>query len=160
MSFAAFVSRAGPAEVPALARLAAACFAQPWTEAQICDEITLGPPNAILVARARQAAGSGVVPVAFCAYRVVLDELHVLDVAVHPKARRRGLARLLLRLALRGGARAGARLALLELRAGNEPALALYLSLGFKSVGRRREYYRQPVEDALLLQHDSLAQQC
>jgi ribosomal-protein-alanine N-acetyltransferase len=101
-----------------------------------------------------------VVPVAFCAYRVVLDELHVLDVAVHPKARRRGLARLLLRLALRGGARAGARLALLELRAGNEAALALYLSLGFKSVGRRREYYRQPVEDALLLQHDALAQQC
>jgi ribosomal-protein-alanine N-acetyltransferase len=47
--------------------------------------------------------------------------------------------------------RAGARVALLELRAGNEGALALYESLGFRRLALRRAYYRQPVEDALVL---------
>ncbi len=160
MNPAAFVSRAVPADVPALAGLAAACFARPWTEAQIRDEIGLGSPNAIVVARGRLPAGSGVVPLAFCAYRVALDELHVLDVAVHPASRRRGLARLLLRLALRAGVRAGAGVALLEVRASNQAARALYASLGFRSVGRRRDYYREPVEDALLLQRAGLGEQC
>jgi ribosomal-protein-alanine N-acetyltransferase len=147
-----FVGRALAADVPDLAALAAECFDSPWTLRQMADEVALGPPNAVLVARGRTPGSRGAALVAFCAYRVVLDELQVLDVAVHPASRRRGLARLLLHLALRAGARAGARVALLEVRAGNRPAIALYRSLGFETAGLRRAYYRAPEEDALLLQ--------
>jgi ribosomal-protein-alanine N-acetyltransferase len=100
------------------------------------------------------------VPAAFCASRLVLDELHVLDLAVHPGWRRRGLARFLLGLALRQAAKAGAQVALLEVRAGNAPALALYAGLGFRPVGRRPGYYREPVEDALLLERGGLQPRC
>ena len=160
MSAALFVARAVPADVSALAALAGECFCHPWSERQFADELALAPPDAVLVACARVAGAPVSLPVAFCAYRVVIDELHVLDVAVAPSERRRGLARRLLALALRAGARAGARLALLEVRAGNAGAFALYESLGFREAGRRRDYYREPVEDALLLERAGLDGLC
>ncbi len=160
MSRGVFVSRAGPDDVAALAALAADCFSHPWTAAQIRDEIALGPPNGVLLARAAATGGRPALPAAFCAFRLVLDELHVLDVAVHPAWRRRGLARFLLGLALRRAAAAGARVALLEVRAGNAAALALYAALGFRPVARRPAYYRDPVEDALLLERDGLQARC
>jgi ribosomal-protein-alanine N-acetyltransferase len=156
---AVFVSRAAPDDAAALAELAAECFTRPWTADQIRDEIALEPPNGVLVARA-VAAGARAAPTAFCASRLVLDELHVLDLAVHPGWRRRGLGRFLLGLALRRAAGAGARVALLEVRAGNAPALALYAGLGFRPVGRRPAYYRDPVEDALLLERGGLQPRC
>ena len=146
------VDAAGLPDAPALAALAAACFTRPWSLAQWRDEIALAAPNAVLVARGRVSDEAPPSIHAFCAYRVLLDEMQVLDVAVRPSARRRGLARLLLRLALRAGARAGARLASIEVRESNQAALALYAGLGFSSVGRRRAYYRDPSEDALLLE--------
>ena len=75
---------------------------------------------------------------AYCAFRVVLDEMNVMNVAVAPDLRRRGLGRWLLGFAMARAARAGARRALLELRAGNRQALALYESLGFRRLGVRR----------------------
>jgi len=80
----------------------------------------------------------------------------VMNVAVAPGERRRGLARGLLRVVLRRAARAGARRALLELRVGNAGALALYESLGFRRLSLRRAYYREPVEDALVLVREGL----
>jgi [ribosomal protein S18]-alanine N-acetyltransferase len=154
-----FLSRATAADAEALAALAAACHSHPWTAAQISEEIAAGPPGAVLVLRAAGLEG-GVVPCASCAYRVVADEMDVLDVAVHPDSRRRGLGRFLVRLALARGHRAGARVARLEVRAGNEPALALYASLGFRRGGLRRQYYREPVEDAVLMERDGLGQDC
>jgi ribosomal-protein-alanine N-acetyltransferase len=156
LSAALFVAPAVPGDAAALAALAGECFSRPWSERQFADELALAPPNAVLAVQARVAGAPVSVPVAFCAYRVVIDELHVLDVAVAPSQRRRGLARRLLALALRAGARAGARLALLEVRADNAGALALYAALGFRESGRRRDYYRDPVEDALLLERAGL----
>lgn len=154
MSIGAFVRRATPEDAEALAALAAECFSRPWSAAQIGDEIVRPPPSGVLLACT--AAGGVAEPAAFCACRLVLDELHVLDLAVRPSWRRRGLARFLLELALRRASAAGARLALLEVRASNQPALALYTGLGFRSVGRRPSYYRDPVEDALLLERVGL----
>jgi len=138
-------------DLPALAALEAACFTHPWTEAQIAEEILVAPPGGLFVLegppRPEETAGI----CACCAFRLVLDEAHVMNVAVAPRARRRGLARRLLGFALRRAARAGARTAFLELRAGNREALALYESLGFEPLSRRRAYYREPVEDALVL---------
>jgi ribosomal-protein-alanine N-acetyltransferase len=69
-------------------------------------------------------------------------------------ARRAGLGRFLLETALARARRAGARLALLEVREGNLGARALYRASGFAEIGRRREYYTNPVEDALILSRD------
>jgi len=148
--------QARASDVAALAVLEASCFTHPWTEAQIAEEVVAGPPGGVLVLEGpRRPDGSGGLR-AYCAFRLVLDELHVMNVAVAPRERRRGLARGLLRVVLRRAARAGARRALLELRVGNAGALALYESLGFRRLSLRRAYYREPVEDALVLVREGL----
>ena len=157
MSRGVFLARAVGADVPALAALETACFSHPWTRAQISEEVGAGRPGAVLVLRAVGRAGHGELCAA-CAYRVVVDEMQILDVAVDPAWRRRGLARFLLRVAFRRAAAAGARTALLEVRAGNREALRLYESLGFARAGVRRQYYREPVEDAVLLRREGIDQ--
>lgn len=87
----------------------------------------------------------------FIVSRLVAGELHVNNVAVRPEFRRQGLAARLLEAVLRQGQSDGARIAFLEVRAGNAAAQALYRRCGFQVTGRRRRYYRQPVEDALLM---------
>lgn len=87
----------------------------------------------------------------YCVLRRAAGELEIHNVAVAPEARRRGLARLLLGVVLARAARAGSERALLEVRAGNAPAQALYEGLGFREVGRRPGYYSQPADDALVL---------
>jgi ribosomal-protein-alanine N-acetyltransferase len=89
---------------------------------------------------------------AYCAFRLVVDELHVLNLAVASAERGKGHGRWLLQLALQVGAGRGARRALLEVRRSNEGALALYRSVGFEIVSIRRSYYESPREDALVLE--------
>jgi len=149
--------RAQPPDLAALAAVEAACFTHPWTEAQIAEEMAVAPPGGVFVLEGRPRAEGTAGICAYCAFRLVLDEMHVMNVAVAPAQRRRGLARRLLRFALRRAARAGARVAFLELRAGNREALALYESLGFRRLSRRRAYYRQPDEDALVLVLEGLS---
>jgi [ribosomal protein S18]-alanine N-acetyltransferase len=75
---------------------------------------------------------------------------------VRPEYRGGGLGRRLLAIALTLGERRGARVALLEVRASNRPAIELYRSMGFAPVAVRRNYYSQPSEDALVLRKDGL----
>jgi ribosomal-protein-alanine N-acetyltransferase len=87
----------------------------------------------------------------FIVARVVADEMHVNNVAVRTEFRRQGLAAQLLQTVLECGRCAGARMAFLEVRAGNRAAQALYHRCGFEPAGRRRRYYSNPLEDALLM---------
>jgi ribosomal-protein-alanine N-acetyltransferase len=87
----------------------------------------------------------------FIISRLVAGELHINNVAVRPEFHRRGIAAQLLTAALKEGRSSGARLAFLEVRAGNAAAQGLYRRCGFQVTGRRRRYYNQPVEDALLM---------
>jgi ribosomal-protein-alanine N-acetyltransferase len=87
----------------------------------------------------------------FIAARLVADELHINNVAVRWRYRRCGMGGALLDAALREGARLGASAAVLEVRASNEPALALYECYGFRATGRRRNYYTEPTEDAVVM---------
>jgi ribosomal-protein-alanine N-acetyltransferase len=145
------IGRATRDDLVGLAEVEAASASQPWTPGQLEDEMG-APGGEILVARARGArSGAALRVVAYCACRVVLDEASVMNVAVASEWRRRGLARLLLRTALRRAARAGARRAFLEVREGNLAAIALYESLGFTRVGLRRRYYRDPLEDGIVM---------
>ncbi len=87
----------------------------------------------------------------FIVARVAGEEMHINNVAVREEARERGLGSALLAAALRAAKGAMARTAVLEVRAGNRAAQALYLRHKFVVVGRRRNYYKQPPEDALVM---------
>ena len=94
-------------------------------------------------------AGSAIA--GFVISRLIAGELHINNVAVRPEFRRQGIAAGLLAAVLSEGVNQHARLAFLEVRAGNIAAQGLYESCGFKVTGRRKRYYNQPVEDALLM---------
>lgn len=89
--------------------------------------------------------------VAYCACWMVFDELHINSLAVDVTRRRRGLAKRLLEQVLREAAESGATSATLEVRSSNDAARGLYEGLGFTVEGRRRDYYQEPREDAIIL---------
>ena len=101
--------------------------------------------------RARAACDGGRIIGGYIAARVVAGELHINNIGVREEMRRGGVGSALLRAALERGARYGARTALLEVRVSNEVAQALYRRHGFLTVGRRRGYYKEPTEDALIM---------
>lgn len=86
--------------------------------------------------------------VGYCLLRTVLDETEVLHIEVAESWRKRGVGRTLLNHALDGS---NNNIVLLEVREGNIPAIRLYESYGFHAVGRRKAYYREPIEDAILM---------
>ena len=88
---------------------------------------------------------------AFCAFWRVADQIHINNLAVRPELRGQGLASRLLAGVMAESARMGADSATLEVRRSNTPALRLYAKAGFTEAGVRRNYYTQPVEDALVL---------
>lgn len=81
----------------------------------------------------------------------ILDEAHITLLAVHPKYQRGGLGTLLLTALLRRAVLRGLERATLEVRASNEAARSLYAKFGFQEAGRRRHYYKDTGEDALIL---------
>ena len=88
---------------------------------------------------------------AFCAFWLVADQAHVNNLAVMPELRGRGLGTQLLEALIAEAAHIGATVVTLEVRESNKPALHLYQSAGFKEEGVRKNYYTNPVEDALIL---------
>lgn len=126
----------------------------PWGWDAYHKELQSEQDVIMLVART-QAAGSGPRDpdgiAGFIISRLIAGELHVNNVAVRPECRRQGIAAQLLEAVIDWGRRKHARMALLEVRAGNTAAQALYSRCGFQVTGRRRRYYSQPVEDALLM---------
>jgi [ribosomal protein S18]-alanine N-acetyltransferase len=144
-------------DVDALASLERRCYTHPWTVRGFRDALRRGERGLVLVARAPAAsvpAERGIL--AYCVTENAADELHVHNLAVRPESRGEGLGRRLLALALAIGVRRGARVALLEVRESNRPALDLYRSMGFAPVAVRRNYYTQPAENALVLRRGDL----
>lgn len=90
----------------------------------------------------------------FIAARLVVDELHINNIAVNPGRRRAGIGGLLLECALRKGKALGAKWAVLEVRESNSAAHKLYSRYGFEVLGRRHNYYVAPDEDALIMGTD------
>lgn len=113
----------------------------------------LSRPEAIMLVARRTRADelNGHSLHGFLSGRVSARELHINNIGVHESARRRGVGNALMNAAFDAGRRQGALTAILEVRAGNVAAQSLYRRFGFEVVGRRRQYYREPAEDALLM---------
>lgn len=121
-------------------------FADPWSTQDFRDCVSFAT---FLVAERGDEVLGYVVALA------AADEGEILNLAVAETGRRRGLGRALVRAMLDALAQRGVRQVYLEVRESNAPARALYEAFGFKDVGRRRAYYRRPVEDAIVLRLDA-----
>lgn len=136
------------ANLPQVAALEKRCFpADPWSE-NIFRSALDNPGTAILLARGEDGTLLG-----YAVLYTVLDEGNLDNIAVVPEFRRRGVADALLD-ALTGYGREHLARLMLEVRASNAPALALYEKHGFAAVGRRKNYYEKPREDAVLMTLD------
>jgi ribosomal-protein-alanine N-acetyltransferase len=148
------IERMRAADLDAVLQIECASFHTPWSRQAFLHELERNRVAALWVARAvgvGDASGAAVVVGYLCLWAVA-DEVHVTNLAVHPEWRGGGVGRFLLGSLLAQHRAIGARRALLEVRPGNAEARRLYEGLGFREVGRRRGYYVDTGEDALILE--------
>jgi ribosomal-protein-alanine N-acetyltransferase len=140
------VERMRPADLDEVVAIERASFSMPWSRGAFLYEMEQNQVARCLVMR------EGARVVAYVCVWEVADELHVTNIAVHPRERRRGLGRQLLGVLLDDAARRALRIVVLEVRPSNAEAIGLYESFGFRVVGRRRGYYYDTGEDALVME--------
>ena len=133
--------------VEAVAALEAETFSAPWSDVSIAGELT-NPLSLWLVALDGEAV------VGYVGSQAVLDEADMMNLAVKPSHRRRGIAGALVEALTQALRMREVHSLTLEVRATNEGAIALYRACGFSQVGRRPRSYTKPTEDALILRKE------
>jgi ribosomal-protein-alanine N-acetyltransferase len=145
------ISAAGVDDVPAIIDIERRAFSDPWS-ARSFREALEHPAVFFVCARTRGGARSGGGQVTgYVVAWFVADEGEIANLAVDPSGWGSGTGRALLDAALEEGERRGAAAVFLEVRDSNARARRLYQSRHFEEVGRRRDYYQRPVEDAIVL---------
>ena len=133
--------------VQQIAELEKLCFHDPWSENSIASELG----NRLSLWFVAEVDGR---VVGYVGSQTVLGETDMMNIATHPDYRKQGIARALINTLISALAEQGSHSLMLEVRASNEPAKSLYGSMGFESVGIRKNYYRNPREDALILRKE------
>ena len=133
--------------VASIAELEKLCFSDPWSENSVASELK-NPLSLWLVAMEEDRLAG------YIGSQSVEGEADVMNVAVHPDFRRQGIAELLCNALVNHLRQNQIHCLTLEVRASNAPAIALYEKLGFSEIGRRKNYYRNPREDALILRKE------
>jgi ribosomal-protein-alanine N-acetyltransferase len=134
-------------DIPQVMAIDHLSFPLPWSATSYRHELTQNPASHFTVA----ITGPPRDILGYIGYWFIVDEAHINTLAVHPAWRGLGLGEQLLLHALAQARAEGARLATLEVRASNTVAQRLYSKHGFERVGRRKKYYQNNQEDALLL---------
>ena len=135
------------AHVAQIAELEKCCFNDPWSENSISSELN-NRLSCWLV-----ALESDVV-IGYVGSQTVLGETDMMNIAVHPDYRNQGVAKKLIQNLMDIISEQGSHSLMLEVRQSNEPAKNLYASLRFETVGIRKNYYRNPKENALILRKE------
>lgn len=133
--------------VPQVAALEKICFADPWSEMSIASELQSLWSYWLVALEEDRVVG-------YVGSQSSIDEADIMNVAVHPDFRRRGVAEALIIRLVSDLKERGIHALLLEVRVSNTPAITLYEKLGFSQVGRRKNYYHNPKEDALILRKE------
>lgn len=128
--------------IPFIARLEKECFADPWSENALAEELT-NPDSHFLVAECGEIAG-------YIGVQEICGEAYITNVAVFDKHRQKGIGRALLRAAANGAKSRCCEFITLEVRVGNTAAVALYESEGYEKVGLRKNFYASPTEDGAI----------
>ena len=132
-----------PGHVEAVKDLLDTCFDEnSWSVESIQSELEKADSRCTVAVEDSKVVG-------FLAFEQIMDEGSIVEVAVFPDYRRRGIARALICEALQ--VCEGLRTVFLEVREGNAPAVALYESLGFERIAIRRGYYDKPKENAIIM---------
>lgn len=133
-------------DVPVLADIEQRCFAIPWSAEALASELSDPVRTRALVAEDANGRILGYVSSWF-----IFDEGEIHNIAVHPDAQGHGIATALLDTLLALGRREGIASFTLEVRPSNAAARALYARMGFSECGRRRNYYPDTGEDAIIM---------
>lgn len=133
--------------VAQIALLEKNCFSDPWSEKSVASELDNKLAFWLVAIEGDTVAG-------YIGSQTVMDETDMMNVAVHPDFRRQGIGEALITGLVEHLKTIGSRCLTLEVRASNAPAIALYEKLGFSEIGRRKNYYRNPREDALILRKE------
>ena len=120
------------------------CFLDAWSADQFKTALNGKTQKIMILENEGVIAGFGVI-------MTVLDECEVLRIAVKKEFRRKGMGSVLLDSMLEEGRKSGAGIFYLEVRSSNDPARRLYEKKGFTETGRRKDYYKNPKEDAVLM---------
>lgn len=136
-----------PHHIPQIAALERVCFSDPWSENSIASELENRLSFWLVAQEYGQVLG-------YIGSQTVLGETDIMNLAVSPEHRRRGIAKALLNALTDALKAQGNRCISLEVRQSNLPAQALYEQLGFSQVGLRPNYYRDPKEAALILRKE------
>ena len=128
-----------------LVELERICFSTPWSRNMLAEELD-NACSAFLV-----AVDANDKVVGYAGLQVVLDEGYIANVAVFPEYRRQGIAGQLLQVFMNFAEANRLAFLTLEVRASNQAAIALYAKRGFEEVGRRKNYYEHPREDAIIM---------
>ncbi|MBI4588444.1 MAG: ribosomal protein S18-alanine N-acetyltransferase [Candidatus Rokubacteria bacterium] len=144
----------GVADLDEVLAIERASFPTPWSRGAFLYELQQNPVGRCWVAR---SSGSAPRVLGYLCLWEISPEVHITNLAVHPDCRRQGIARSLLGAILEDARRRHLTVALLEVRPTNTEARGLYERLGFQVIGRRKGYYFDTGEDALLMKADLTA---
>ena len=133
--------------VSQIAELEKICFSDPWSANSIASELENTLAHWLVALEGETVAG-------YIGSQTVMGETDMMNVAVHPDFRRKGIAEALVNTLVDNLKQMGSHCLTLEVRASNTPAISLYEKLGFSEIGRRKNYYRNPREDALILRKE------
>ena len=139
-----YISHHAQGDLKAVAEIESVSINPPWSYKAISDFAEY-ETNRILVAKISD------IVVGYITYSVVLDEVQIANVAVHPDFRRQGIAEELLSHLDSLSKSSDMCIITLEVRQSNLPAIKLYEKCGYAEVGRRKNYYKNPTEDAILM---------
>ena len=138
------ITRMNESHVAKVAALEKLCFSDPWSETSVASELD-NPLSLWLIAEEEGTV------LGYVGSQTVLDETDMMNIAVQPECRRRGIAAALIGELVNQLRERGSHILRLEVRESNVPAIALYESMGFTQLGLRKNYYRNPKENALIL---------
>ncbi|HEY5593648.1 MAG TPA: ribosomal protein S18-alanine N-acetyltransferase [Nitrospiria bacterium] len=140
-----------PADLDEVMPIEEISYAVPWKRPMFEAELHGNPFARLFTARDSEPSASGGALLGYVCFWMVFDELHLMNLSVHPSWRRMGIGEELARWTLSWAKENGARLATLEVRDSNTAAKGLYEKLGFKVAAVRHGYYREPREDAVIM---------
>ncbi|MBA4371615.1 MAG: ribosomal-protein-alanine N-acetyltransferase [Thermodesulfovibrio sp.] len=139
------INRMTDEDIPEVLAIETASFTVPWSETLFMNELRSPLARPVVARHNNRIAG-------YLCSSLVLDEGHILDVAVHPSGRRQGLGRRLLQETLDHLGQQGCRIVFLEVRASHTGVIGFYEQAGFRVIQTRKCYYVSPIDDAAIME--------
>lgn len=141
------IAKMNERHVQQIAQLEKLCFNDPWSENSIASELDNKLSLWLVALEDDKVVG-------YVGSQTVLGETDMMNIAVHPDYRKQGIGTALIVGLIGALEKRGSHSLMLEVRVSNETAISVYRKLGFDEVGRRKNYYRNPKEDALILRKE------